>query len=183
MIPLARKLALTAAFAASVTSAQARTIKCVDDQGVTHYGSTLPAQCVGHATAELSGHGLVVKRTERAPTEQERKARQTEAEQQRLEAQKEAEQKRQDSVLLASYSDEREIDAARNRELLRAEAALASARAMQARAASEPDRRRSDALIESARREIDEIKARHDGYKSRFIELKKANAGQRLSKL
>ncbi|HTP95935.1 MAG TPA: DUF4124 domain-containing protein [Burkholderiales bacterium] len=178
-----RVLIAVAALAAGTGMAHAGTVKCIDDKGVTHYGATLPPECVGHGTAELSKRGIVLRRTERAPTEDERKARQVEAEQRRVAAQREAERKRHDDMLLASYSNEGEIDAACAREAERAQAMIAAATALRARQTDDAGRGRLDAIVESARKELDQIRARHDSYKARFIELKKASAGVQIGKL
>jgi len=175
---------LSALLAGFVPAAQAGgMIKCVDDKGVTHYGDKLPPQCVGHATAELNKRGIVVKTTERALTPEEAKTREAEAEQHRIEVQKDAEQKRRDYALLASYGSEREIDAARDREVQRVEAGIANARGVQQKQTTESEKQRINAMIDNSRKEIEAINARYDGYKARYLELKKARAaGDRLSK-
>ena len=119
--------ACAVALAAVASLAQAGMYKCVDDKGVTHYGDRLSAQCAGHASAELNQRGVVVKRSERALTVEEMKAKEFEAERNKVEAQKEAEQRRKDNALLSSYTSVQDIDAARDRELQRVDQWIATA--------------------------------------------------------
>jgi len=149
-------------------------IKCVDDKGVTHYGDKMPEQCLGHASEELSKRGVVIKKTERPPTAEELQAKEVDAAQRKVEAQKQAEQKRRDVALLLSYTSEKEIDAARVREVQRVEGQIANAKSMQSKQASESQKKRVDTMVEASRKELDEINARYDAYKARYIELKKA---------
>ena len=95
--------------------------KWVDERGVTHYGDTIPPEYVKQSSTELNSKGIVVKKTERAVTAEERKA-QEEAQALSLTAkQKEMEQQRRDKALLNTYTDEKEIDLTRDRNLQQAE--------------------------------------------------------------
>ena len=170
-------LMFAAMFFAGTGVAQARMIKFVDDKGVTHYGDTLPAQCMGHDSAELSKRGIVVKKSERAPTAEEVQAKELEAGQRKAQAQKETEQKRRDYALLASYTNVQEIDMVRARELQRVEAAIANIKATQSKHTTEAEQQKNEAKIQAWRKEIEETNTRYDAYKARFIELKKGNAG------
>ena len=88
-----------------------------DADGVVHYGNTLPAKDAGLAGTTMDKHGLVVKQTPAAPTEQQRQAMQAEAARQaRLQA-AQIEQQRQDTALLNTYTSPSEIDLARDHNL------------------------------------------------------------------
>jgi hypothetical protein len=177
-------LAAAAVLALAAPAAQAGVYKCVDSKGVTHYGDKLPPQCAGLAVAELNKRGVVVKKTDRALTAEELKAQETEAEQHKAEAQKEATQRRSDNALLASYSSPKEIEAARDRELQRVEAWIATAKTTQTKQLGPDEKKRLDTMIDQARKEADAIRAKYDGYRSRYIELKKeGGAGDKVSKL
>jgi len=182
------KHALLAALAGvsvlAASGAQAGTYKCVDEKGVTHYGDRLPAQCANAANSELSKRGVVLKQNDRALTAEEKEARLAAAERQKQEAQKEAEQRRRDQALLSSYSSEQEIDLARDREIARVENWISSTKATQAKQTSPEERKKLDAMVDKARKEAEEIRAKYDGYKARYIELKNADSGKsRMSKL
>ena len=91
--------------------------KCVDEKGVTHIGDTEPAACAHVMMYEVSRSGTIVRSIEPTPTPEQLKAKLEEAER-RKEAEKiAAEQKRKDLALLSSYSNEREFDVARDRNI------------------------------------------------------------------
>jgi hypothetical protein len=89
--------------------------KCVDEKGVTHIGDTPPAGCANVMMYEISRSGAVIRNIEPTPTPEQLKAK-LEEEARRKEADKlAADQKRKDLALLSSYSNEREFDVARDR--------------------------------------------------------------------
>ncbi len=91
--------------------------KCTDEKGVTHIGDTPPAGCASVMMYEISRSGAVIRNIDPTPTPGELKARQEE-DARRKEAEKiAAEQKRKDLALLSSYSNEREFDVARDRNI------------------------------------------------------------------
>ena len=91
--------------------------KWVDEKGVTHYGDTMPPQAVTQGTTELNKRGMVIKKTDRALTPEEIKARDDAAAKKKEEEQRLQEQKRKDKALLDSYTTEKDIDLARDRNL------------------------------------------------------------------
>ncbi|MBS4097888.1 MAG: DUF4124 domain-containing protein [Sulfuricella sp.] len=101
--------------------------KWVDEQGVTHYGDTIPPQYVNQSSTELSSKGVVVKKTERAQTAEERRAIEEEKVRQQETQVKEQEQQRRDKALLNTYTSEKEIDLSRDRNLQQAEVQTQSA--------------------------------------------------------
>ncbi len=93
----------------------AKSIKCVDGKGVTHYGDTIPPECSDKAVTEIDDKGLPVKENPANMTPEERRAMETEVQKQADAAQKEKDQRRHDSALLNTYASEAEIDMARDR--------------------------------------------------------------------
>jgi hypothetical protein len=85
------------------TSGGSHIIKWVDEKGVTHYGDTMPVQDSARASSEMTRQGILVKRNQPATPE--------------AVAKKNPEQERRDRALLASYSNEQEIDLTRDRNL------------------------------------------------------------------
>jgi chromosome segregation ATPase len=89
--------------------------KCVDENGVTHYGDTMPPQCEKTPVTEISGQGTVKKKYDGVLTPEQIKARDQEAAKKKEDDKREAEQKRIDGALLATYGSEREFDVSRDR--------------------------------------------------------------------
>lgn len=88
--------------------------KCVDDKGRTqYYDKILPTECQGKATVEMSSRGVVKKKNEVAegPMSVEEQAKRKAEEQKAIDA------KRRDTALTSTYTDEKEIDLARDRNL------------------------------------------------------------------
>ena len=91
--------------------------KWVDEKGVTQYGDRLPPEYSQKANSKLNKRGVETKKTERAMTPAEIKAREEETERLKQEAVKSKEQKRLDEIMLATYANESEIDLVRDRSL------------------------------------------------------------------
>jgi hypothetical protein len=110
-------LALAAALAACPLLALAATYKWVDDKGVVHYTDKIPPEQVDKGNVQLDKQGVPVKRTEPAPTPEQKRAK---AEQEAREKQLAKERElidRRDRALLSTYTMESEIDLARRRAL------------------------------------------------------------------
>jgi hypothetical protein len=173
--------------------------KWVDDKGVVHYTDKLPADVVDKGSVELSKQGIPLKRTEAAPTPEQRRAKQLEEERQRQLAREREVVDRRDRALLESYTSPEEIDLARSRALGTLEALMQSAQVYSAsllkrRQELEAQRRtygdkvpatvereldgigselaRQDALIGERKREIAAVTARYDADKQRWKELR-----------
>ena len=99
------------------SSVLANTYKWVDGQGKTHYGDTIPAQYAGQGTSEMDKKGLIIKKTPAALSPDQRKAQEDALASQKVEALKVMERSRKDKALLNTYSNEQEIDMARDRNL------------------------------------------------------------------
>jgi len=113
--------ALTA-FVAGAVLAQSKGGKIVcwkDKSGKTvGCGETVPPEFQDSATSELTKQGVTRKTTESAEEAAKRRAQEQELVKQKADDQKKAEeQKRQDSALVNSYSNEKEIDLRRDRDL------------------------------------------------------------------
>ncbi|MGH8750383.1 MAG: DUF4124 domain-containing protein [Burkholderiales bacterium] len=91
----------------------ARTYKWVDDDGVTHYGDSIPAEYQDRANTEINSRGVTLKKNEGAATPEQRKAREEELARKK----QEAEARRRDNLLVSSYANVEEIDLARERNL------------------------------------------------------------------
>jgi len=196
-------LALTVAGAAPV-AAQGRIVCWKDKTGkVVGCGDTVPPEYQDSATKELDKRGVTRKTTESVDEAARRRGQAEEAG--RAQAEKDrraAELRRQDAALLATYANEQEIDAKRDRDLQALDLQLNQLRATQKTTA---DRQRdakarldaaakgpkppSDALkdeftragdelrrIEQAivakDKEKDETRARYAEYRKRYTELK-----------
>ncbi|MBI3222004.1 MAG: DUF4124 domain-containing protein [Nitrosomonadales bacterium] len=117
-------IALLAGLAFSLP-ASAKMYKWVDDKGVTHYGETIPPEYAGKDRSELNKAGRVVNKQE-VLTPEERKAKEQEAAAKRNEEAAALEAKRRDKALLNTYSNTKEIDLARTRNLQQVDARIHS---------------------------------------------------------
>jgi hypothetical protein len=91
--------------------------KWVDENGVTHYGQTIPTEYRDQAAEEMDRRGMTVRRIDPASTPEERRALEEKMQREREEQKRLAEQRRQDRALVNTYASAGEIDAARDRNL------------------------------------------------------------------
>ncbi len=191
-------------------SQPASKIVCWKDKSgrVIGCGDKVPPEYQDSATKELNRRGVTVRQSDAALTPEQRQAQQAEAERKHTEELKRTEQRRQDKALLDTFSNEREIDLKRTRDvqliesnietlqtnLKNADERQAEARARiaqyQKRNAAVPgpvqdDYERSEGekikiqnQIVQKRREITMLHQRYDELKKRFAELKSGAAGQ-----
>lgn len=117
-------VALIAGLAFSLPVA-AKMYKWVDDKGVTHYGETIPPEYAHKDRSELDKSGRVVEKKEVLTPEERRANEEAEAKKRADEAAAQ-ERKRRDKALVNTYSSEKEIDLARNRNLQQVEARIGS---------------------------------------------------------
>ncbi len=200
-----RLLVGAAALCAAISmSAEAKLYKWVDENGTTHYGETIPPEYADKEAMKLE-KGVLKKREDK---QQKQKGTQTKAadvdpvaEKARIEAE------RRDNALLNTYSNEKEIDLARNRNLLQVEARvnsyatmLKSAQAtldglLQERDAISKNGRKipasltediaeAEALVAkrqkelgTSNKEVEAVKARYEADKQRYRELKGLSPG------
>lgn len=106
-------------FAAFSSSAEAKLYKWVDDKGETHYSSTIPPEYAGHQHIQLDDKGRVIQKKDE-PNKADNGGRKTAEEQAAIE------QQRKDKALLGTYSNEQEIDLARDRNLQQVDALISS---------------------------------------------------------
>ena len=100
--------------ASGAASADTRILKWVDKQGVTHYGDRPPSFEESKSNIEMNKQGMVTKKN--APAEQKNEVKHLQQQQ----------QERKDKILLASYTNDNEIDLARDRSLEMNKAAMVS---------------------------------------------------------
>jgi hypothetical protein len=91
--------------------------KCVDGRGLTHVGDTPPAGCADVVMYEISKTGRVLQKIDPTPTPEQVKTRLEEFERKKEVDRVAGEQKRKDLALLNTYSTERELDVARDRNI------------------------------------------------------------------
>ena len=114
---LATVLVAGAAMLWSAGHAHAATYKWVDEKGVVHYTDKLPPDAVDKASIELNKQGVPIKQTDKALTPEQRRAIEQDADKTRDAQRAKEEHERRDRALVASYTNEAEIDLARNRSL------------------------------------------------------------------
>lgn len=177
--------------------------KCVDDKGRTqYYDKVLPPECQGKATVEMSSRGVVKKKNEVAegPMSVEEQAKRKAEEQKVLDA------KRRDTALTSTYTNEKEIDLARDRNvqpveltikgieprLKTAQSRLDGLRQQAADAekakspmlasikedvvTSEREVKRLQDELANRQKDLENIKARFEADKKRFQELKQGKS-------
>ncbi len=101
----------------------AKLYKWVDDNGVTHYGETIPPEYAGKDREELDKDGRVIK-NEEVMTPERRLAKEKEDAKAREDARAALEQQRHDKTLINTYSSVKEIDLARDRSLQQIDARI-----------------------------------------------------------
>jgi hypothetical protein len=197
---IARIVTVTMAALLLATTAAAATYKWVDDKGMVHYTDKMPPEAVDKGSVELNKQGLPVKRTDPAPTLEQRRAKVAEEERQRQLAREREVVDRRDRALMQSYTSEDEIDLARSRALATIDTQVQSAQAysvqLTKRRVELEDKRKSfgdkpvppaferemesigeelakqDALIAEKKREATAVTARYDADKARWRELR-----------
>jgi hypothetical protein len=204
---IAPALALAVALAALVAgdAAAQKKIVCWKDKAgkVVGCGDTVPPEYQDNATKELDRRGVTRKTTE---TAEERNKR--EAEEKRMEAQKAddkkkaAEQRRQDQALLNAFTNEKEIDLKRDRDLQVVDGQLTQLRVSHKNAAerhkevkgridtttksgkpatdsqkedlarTEADMAKAEQTVASREKEKDEIRKKYAEMKERYMRLR-----------
>jgi chromosome segregation ATPase len=169
-------------------------------------GDKVPPEYQDNAASTLNKRGETVKQNEAALTPEQRKAQQAEADRKQQEEQQRAEEKRRDRALLDSFTNEKEIDLKRARDIQQIEVNIS---AQQSNVKSLTDRQNETrAKIDAAkkdnkpvapalqqeydkqtadlaklqehiaqkRKEIADKNVEYDAMKKRFIELKGGSA-------
>jgi uncharacterized protein YifN (PemK superfamily) len=182
-------------------NAEAKLYKWVDDSGTTHYGETIPPEYANRDAKQLS-NGRITDRNENFDSDKLKLNKpETEADKAALAA------SRHDEALLNSYSSEKEIDLARDRNLMQVEARVNSYSTVLKSAQSSLDdlHRESDSRtkaghkvpqsltediaaaearvadlqknLDASQKEMISVKARYDADKQRYHELKGLSPG------
>ena len=112
------------------TTAEAKLYKWVDDKGVTHYGEVIPPEYTNKSNALLSDQGRLIKKKEEIIIKDQRTNEQDEAKK-RIDNEAMLEQSRKDKALQNTFSNEKEIDLARDRNLHQVESLISSIQTLQ----------------------------------------------------
>ena len=102
-------------------SAQVRIYCCDDTTGRKVCGDFLPDACQGRAYEERDNRGFVVKQVEAPLTEEQQARREAELVRKEEAKKKAAEERRRSLALLSTYSNEKDINSARDRALAEVE--------------------------------------------------------------
>ena len=97
--------------------AGAATYKWVDEKGVIHYTDKIPPEAVEKGNVQLDKNGVPVKRTDAAPSAEQKRAKADEEAREKQLARDRELVDRRDRALLSTYTMESEIDLARRRAL------------------------------------------------------------------
>lgn len=185
--------------ALALTPALAKTYKCQDSQGNTYYTDRPPQECLGKGMEELSKRGLVVKKYEGTLTPEQQAARAAEEKRKKEEQERALEEKRKNQALLNTYSSEKDIEDSRGRALKQVEQAtkaieqrIAAAHKRTKKLESEkefyvkkplPKKLKDDIrnneidlkvqrdALAAKQKERDEVNAKYDEDKRRYLEL------------
>lgn len=198
--------------ATGVVQAQAQgsgKIICWKDKSgkVIGCGDKVPPEYQDSATKELNQRGVTIKQSDAALTAEQRRAQQAEAERKQAEEQKREVQRRQDKAILDTFTNEKEIDLKRARDVQQVESSIetlqtnlknASDRQAEGRARieqagknkkpvppavqqefdrSEGDKAKIESQLAQKRKDIAELNQKYDEIKKRYAELTGGAAG------
>jgi len=130
------------------TTAEAKLYKWVDDKGVTHYSEVIPPEHINKNNVLLNNQGRLIKRNEKI-NNMEQRANGEDGAKKRIENEAKLELSRKDNALLNTFSSEKEIDLALDRNLHHLESRISSIQSLQ-KAAQES--------LKNYHREAEEIK-------------------------
>ena len=207
---MTRKILITATalLVAAPLLAQAQSFRCVGKDGRQYYGSTIPPECVGVLVEQLNKQGMVIKRIDPEGAEKARAAKEAEAAKKREMEAAAKEEMRRNRALLATYSNERDIEVARSRALAgnakaaeEVETRIAAIRKRQAgydkelefyKGKNKPPAKLADdmqnaemelkvqqELLEAKKRDAESINAKYDADKKRYLELTRGGGASR----
>ncbi|MBI5435586.1 MAG: DUF4124 domain-containing protein [Nitrosomonadales bacterium] len=154
-------------FAAFCATAEAKLYKWVDDKGETHYGEVVPPEYANKDKVQFNEKGLEVRKKEpkikagsgnKAPEED----------------QATIDQRRRDNALVNTYSNEKEIDLARDRNLQQVEARINSIQLMLKPAQQDLDnyRKEADGLKQRGNKIPDSLQSDITGAENKVAKLK-----------
>ena len=109
--------ALAAGLALAPLAAQAQSYRCIGKDGKKYYGSSVPPACLGQPVEQLNDQGMVIKRFDAQASAAEREKKVAEEEERKKREVITKEEGRRNRALLATYTNEKDIDEARARAL------------------------------------------------------------------
>jgi hypothetical protein len=117
-----RRIPITAALAAFLIAAlppaaEAQSFRCVGKDSKRYYGQVLPRECIGQPYEQLNKQGMVIKRIDPTVKEEDPAVKAAKEQKRREKEAAEREEARRSRALLATYTSEKDIDAARARAL------------------------------------------------------------------
>lgn len=181
-------------------AADAQSYRCTSKDGKKYYGSAMPTQCIGQPVEVLNAQGRVIRRIDPEGTEKERAAKEAQEAKKREQLAAQREAARRNRALLATYTSVKDIDDARKRALVTNQRALqeleeriAQIKQRQAgydkelalyKGKAEPPARLADEarnaesdlkyqqeLLAGKQKEVDQINARYEEDKKRYVQL------------
>lgn len=197
--------ALAAGILLAPLFAEAQSYRCTGKDGKKYYGQTIPRPCIGQPVEELNAQGMVVKRFDAAASAAEREKKAAEDEERRKREAISKEEGRRNRALLATYTSEKDIDQARARALKDNETAVQDierridgikkrqdkltkeleffqgkneppAKLKQDIKNAEFDIKTQQDLLGKKKKEVEQINARYDEDKKRYVELTRGSA-------
>jgi hypothetical protein len=113
-----------APFGVQAQKVEPLTYRCVGKDKKTYYGQTPPPQCAGMPLEMLNRQGLVVRRVDPQADAANKAAKEAEDAKKREDDAAQRDRQRRDRALLATYTSEADVEAARKRALLDNEKAI-----------------------------------------------------------
>src|SRR5258708_4474913 len=110
-------LLLVAGLALAPFAAEAQSYRCTGKDGKKYYAQSVPPQCLGMPVELLNAQGMVVKRMDAAASAAEREKKAVDDEERKKREAVTKEEGRRNRALLATYTNEKDIDNARGRAL------------------------------------------------------------------
>ena len=118
------RIVLVIAIATLSFAAEAQSYRCVGKDGKKYYGQSIPPACLGMPVEELNAQGMVTKRFDAAASAAEREKKAADEEERKKREAVTKEDGRRNRALLATYTDEKDIESSRGRALQGNEAAV-----------------------------------------------------------
>ena len=186
--------------ALQMSPAQAgKTYCCSDANGHQACGDSLPRECFGRAYRELSERGTLLRQIDAPLTAEQQAQRDAAQEQKKKEERAAMEEKRKNQALLNTYTNERDVDIARDRALADLEARAKEVQAKLTDATkrkqklegemefykkkpvppelkeqikgSETEMKAQQAAIDAKKQEMDQVRVKFEEEKKRYLEL------------
>ncbi len=186
-------------------AADAQSYRCVGKDGKKYYGQSVPPACLGQPVEQLNAQGMVIKRFDAAASGAEREKKAAEDEERKKREAISKEEGRRNRALLATYTSEKDIDQARARALKDNEGAVKDIErrigGLKTRLAelkkeldffsgknkppakladdirnTEFEIKTQEELMATKKREVDQINARYDDDRNRYLELTRGSA-------